>query len=140
MRILITGSRSWDNYWTINDAILFTSGWQERLISDAFYPSSITIIHGNARGADTFAGQIAKVHGFSVEVHPARWDIYGRGAGPIRNQEMVDSGADICLAFKEPGSVGTADCIKRARKAGIPVIIYHSDGTIEDEILAMGTD
>jgi hypothetical protein len=128
MRILITGGRSWDNYWTINDAILDVCSWQDKMNLDPdFNPSSITVIHGNARGADTLAGEIAKVHLMAVEVYPARWDIYGRGAGPIRNQEMVDSGADICLAFLMPGSVGTADCVKRAEKAGIEVRKYYAE-------------
>ena len=126
MRILVTGGRSWSDYWTINDAILDASCWQDICWFDDFDSKSITVIHGNARGADTLAGQVAETHGMSVEVHPARWDIYGRGAGPIRNQEMVDSGADICLAFLMPGSVGTADCVKRAEKAGIEVRKFYA--------------
>jgi hypothetical protein len=127
MRILITGGRSWDDYWTINDAILDASCWQDVCWADDFDPASITVIHGNARGADTLAGEIANKFRMTVEVHPARWDIYGRGAGPIRNQEMVDSGSDICLAFLMPGSTGTADCVKRAEKAGIEVRKYYSE-------------
>lgn len=133
MRILITGGRSWEDYWTINDAILDACSWQEQMNLDPdFDPASITVIHGNARGADTLAGEIAKVHLMTVEVYPARWDIYGRGAGPIRNQEMVDSGADRCLAFMNPNSIGTADCVGRARKAGIPITIYHANGEVEN--------
>lgn len=133
MRVLITGGRDWKDYWTVNDAILDACSWQEKigLLGDDFDPGSITIIHGNARGADTMAGEVASVHRMNVDVYPARWDIYARAAGPIRNQEMVDTGADICLAFLMKGSTGTADCIKRARKAGIPVTIYHEDGEVE---------
>lgn len=43
-------------------------------------------------------------------------------AGLVRNQLMVDLGADICLAFPLPGSRGTWDCMGRAEAAGIKVI------------------
>jgi hypothetical protein len=103
------------------------------MIRDAIFAATLgirweecTLIHGNARGADTMAAEIATALKMNVETYPARWDIYGRGAGPIRNQEMVDSGAGICLAFLVPGSIGTADCVKRAEKAGIPVMKYYA--------------
>lgn len=78
------------------------------------------IIHGGARGADNLAGQWAKEHGVPVRVYPANWGLYGKGAGPIRNQQMVDAGADYWVAFLAPTSRGTADFIRRAKAAGIP--------------------
>jgi hypothetical protein len=84
----------------------------------------VFVVHGAAKGADTIADQIAKGYGMIPEPHPANWSEYHRAAGPIRNQQMVDLGADICLAFLQPNSKGTADCIRRAEKAGIPVTIY----------------
>lgn len=49
----------------------------------------------------------------------ANWKVYGKRAGPIRNQAMVDAGADLALVF--PGGKGTADCRQRLIAAGIPV-------------------
>lgn len=51
-------------------------------------------------------------------------------AGHIRNQEMVDSGADICLAFYKIGAKnrGTRDCAARAKKAGIKVVKFREVG------------
>jgi hypothetical protein len=118
MRILVTGSRRWTDYNIIRDAI-----WAAAL---GIRWEDCTLIHGNARGADIMAAEIAEILNMNIETHPARWDIYGRAAGPIRNQEMVDSGAGICLAFLMPGSVGTSDCVKRAKKAGIMVMEYHA--------------
>lgn len=81
------------------------------------------IVHGDARGADTLAATIGTAWGLRHEAHPANWAKHGKAAGPIRNQEMIDAGADIVLAF--PGGAGTADCVRRARAAGIPVRVVE---------------
>lgn len=78
-----------------------------------------TIVHGGARGADKLAGDEAMREGFWVETHPANWKRHGKGAGPLRNEEMARMGADLCIAF--PGSTGTKDMVHRAEAHGIPV-------------------
>lgn len=72
-------------------------------------------------GADTIAGYVWTEFGGEVEVHDADWERYGKAAGNIRNQEMVELGAYLCLAFPMKQSTGTFDCIRRAENAGIPV-------------------
>jgi len=48
--------------------------------------------------------------------YPADWETYGRAAGPIRNQKMLDSEQiNLCVAF--PGGAGTADMVARCKKA-----------------------
>lgn len=54
-----------------------------------------------------------------TEPHPADWSTHGKAAGPIRNQQMADARADLCLAF--PGGKGISDMVRRAERAGIPV-------------------
>lgn len=78
------------------------------------------IVHGAAPGADRIAADTAVALGLDVEAYRADWELHGNAAGPIRNQAMVDAGADLLIAFG--GGLGTADCIHRARKAGIPVV------------------
>jgi hypothetical protein len=60
----------------------------------------------------------------SLKEFEADWKTHGRAAGPIRNQAMVDAGADYFLAFNYNVSRGTADCVDRCRKAGIPGRVY----------------
>lgn len=125
MRILITGSREWSDGETIRKEIL------DALPGIPTYSGSHTIVHGGARGADRIAAQLAVGLAMKVEEYPAHWDLHGRRAGAIRNQQMVYRGADICLAFPLPGSVGTWDCVKRANAAGIRVeIAGHKGGVL----------
>lgn len=112
MRILVTGSRNWDDLEKMIEAIAPYDDCQGRHV----------LIHGAARGADTMAANIASSLGWDVESYPADWDKHGRSAGPIRNQQMVDLGADICLAFPLGESRGTRHCMKIAEKAGIKVV------------------
>lgn len=120
MKILITGSRTWTDKVTVAQAI--REAW---LVAGR--PYGVTVIHGGARGADYIAGVYAKRLGFTVEVHEADWENFGRSAGHIRNQEMVSKGADICLAFIKDESRGATMCAKLAEKAGIPTIIFRED-------------
>lgn len=79
------------------------------------------VVHGGAPGADSLAGDIAgRVLRYAVEVYNADWYHYGKKAGPIRNQEMLDSGLDYAIAF--PGGRGTKDMTKRLEAAGIPIL------------------
>jgi hypothetical protein len=117
-RVLFSGSRHWDQVAPVRAVI-------------SSIPRESTIIHGGAKGLDSLAGALAKAKGLKVEVYEADWS-RGRGAGPERNQEMVDAGADIVYAFPVEGSRGTWDLVKRARKAGLPVQVYGEDfGTTE---------
>lgn len=80
------------------------------------------VVHGAASGADT-EGMIWAQAMPSVLHAPfqAEWDKYGKAAGPIRNQRMIDEGKpDLVVAF--PGGKGTADMVARSRNAGIEII------------------
>lgn len=130
-RILVTGSRKLTNYWLVHDA----------LKAHLLVTGRTVVVHGDAPGTDTLAAYAVSElrstyfywidYGFDpiVEPHPADWDAHGKAAGPLRNQQMVDLGADVCLAFHRTGAGnrGTADCVKRAREAGIRVVEHWQE-------------
>jgi hypothetical protein len=120
-RILITGSRDWADRESMR-AALFQQLTKLRPESGR----AAVLIHGGCRGADSMAAAIWRSWGLSIEQHDADWAADGKAAGPIRNQRMVNLGADICLAFPTAGSRGTYDCVRRAREAGIPTEIIEA--------------
>lgn len=105
-RILVTGGRDYEDAMVIADAL-------------ATLPVDAVLVHGDARGADRTAAYIWDQWVQRTEAHPADWKTHGKAAGAIRNQEMLDSGVDLVVAF--PGGRGTADMVRRARKAGVEV-------------------
>lgn len=145
MRVLITGSRDWADAYAIGMAY----DWIYESITGNPYdiPSpekkrDVIIVSGRCpSGADFLCERRAFDYGFTVEPHPADWKTHGRGAGLIRNQEMVDSGADICFGFINPCrkpncsvkrthlSHGAMDCTGKAGAAGIPTYSWiHMNG------------
>lgn len=140
MRILVTGSRSWADrdtiYGALNDVVTEHGLWLKPDEYGNSLPSrDVVVVHGGAHGADRIAGAWAIANGLKVEVHPADWDRHGKSAGLIRNQEMVDAGADVALAFvtrcslkgcaqfRPHGSHGAMHCASLAQGAGIPTRI-----------------
>ena len=115
-RLLITGSRNWCNATQMSEALRYV--W----ISIFIRNPETTLVHGAARGADLLAKAIWEKRGLVAEGHPADWHKYGKRAGRIRNEEMVSLGADYCVAFLRPESIGTKHCLEIAREAGIPAL------------------
>lgn len=87
------------------------------------------IVTGGALGADTLALDWARVHHVDTEVYTANWREFGRNAGPMRNQRMAESGADLLIAFS--GGKGTANMIDVATEHNIPVRIVPDAGESE---------
>lgn len=121
-RVLVTGSRDWENWDTIYDAL--------SKIHEAI--GDFILVHGGARGADEMANIWAHRTGVTAEVHPADWKTHGKKAGFLRNTEMVKSGADMCLAFVRDGSPGATGCAELAEKAGIPVKYFLEESDDND--------
>lgn len=99
-------------------------------------PQDTVLVSGACpRGADHMAEIVWYRQGMHVERHPALWKVHGRKAGMLRNQFMVDKGADICVAFMRDNSAGTSHCIKAAVEAGIPVRLYETSDPLGKDIV-----
>jgi len=112
LRVIVCGGRDysdWDTGFAVLDQI------------HAETPIEF-VFHGNARGADSIASAwAASVDRKGVRncPCPAQWAKYGKAAGPKRNQAMLGNHIDLVIAF--PGGAGTADMVRRATAAGVPV-------------------
>ena len=113
MMLLITGTREGVPLQRIQKAF-------DRLVEAFPDGLEVTLVHGAARGVDQMCAEEAIRRGWNTEAYPANWTRFGKAAGPIRNQEMVDLGPDFFIAFPVPHSRGTRDCIRRAKEAKIP--------------------
>lgn len=94
------------------------------------------VAHGNARGADKLVEKACKELGIETQKYDAKWNSYGRKAGPIRNSSMIadvvsdninkgtsrsDSMSRIkgIAIFNDKVSPGTSDALRRMIKSGI---------------------
>ena len=114
MKVLICGSRSWNHPEDI-DAFIKT------------LPKDTVIIEGECRGADIQARVTALKYKLTVERYPAQWERFGKGAGVLRNTEMLEKGKpDLVVAFHDnlANSKGTLDMITQALAKGVPVKLY----------------
>ena len=103
-RILICGDRNYKDWMQVREYL------------DTVSRTAI-IIHGGARGADSIAGNLAIYLNMKVIKYPADWDKYGRAAGILRNQQMLDEGhPDLVVYFHKDleNSKGTKDMVTRA--------------------------
>ncbi len=94
MRVIVCGSRYWRDEQRIKQEIC-------ALVSSY---GDVTVVHGDCpTGADAAARKWAESRGATEERHPADWLKHGRAAGPLRNQEMADAGAELCDVGSQNG-------------------------------------
>ncbi len=108
---LVCGGRAFEDY------AMFEAAMSDLL---ALRGCPWRIVHGDATGVDTMAGEWGKRKAIYVVPCPADWNKHGKAAGPVRNQEMLDKfKPQLVVAF--PGGRGTADMVRRAREVGVDV-------------------
>jgi hypothetical protein len=112
-KIIICGDRNWKDEYVISKFL------------DTLVPEKNTTIHRDRRGADRMAGDMAEERGFLVIPFPADWKQFGRAAGPMRNEKMLNQEPDFVVAFHEDlrKSKGTRDMIQKAKDAGIAILL-----------------
>lgn len=134
MRLLVTGSRTWND-----------TGYVERTLDGLLAASTTGFVmyHGACpTGADAIADRWAlqrqhEGHMILVVRCPAAWrndaGEFDKGAGLRRNTEMVAAavtgglvaGPLSCHAFIRDGSRGASHCAKAAKRAGIPTTVHR---------------
>ena len=99
MKLLIVGSRSIEDF----------------DLSPYITPDVDTIVSGGAKGIDTLAERFANTHNLSKIILKPQYELYGKAAPIIRNQEMVKI-ADKILVIWDGISRGTKFTINFAKK------------------------
>lgn len=125
MKVLVCGGRDYKDrdkvHNTLYDLCDKHGLWSEPDEYGNRLPGPITIIHGGAKGADSWADDWAVVNWTGLWEFKADWDKHGKAAGFIRNKQMLEEGKpDLVVAF--PGGKGTAMMVDLAKKAGVEVI------------------
>ncbi len=116
MRVIVTGAMQWADVEAVRREL-------------AKLPPGSTVVHGDADGADALAGQVARELGFAVEPFAKEeqdYRRYGKAAWKGLNERMLESGADLVLAFHPelgvPGKArGSGHLAELARGRGLEV-------------------
>jgi len=117
--IIIAGTRTYSNYSELRQVC---SDFVTHLIKDGVSSKDeITILSGMAPGADKLGLHFANEYGLYPVTFAAEWDLNGKAAGPMRNEQMAKfataNGANgVLLAFWDGKSRGTASMIELAEK------------------------
>jgi len=116
MKLAIIGSRSFNDVAFISSELdkLFESNRLDLIVS------------GGARGADSIGTEWARSKGIPCKVHLPDWDRYGKSAGFIRN-ELIINDCDAVIAFWDGKSRGTLHSINLAKKKGRELTILKKD-------------
>ena len=118
------------------DCVLVISTWLRRFKG----VTRPVMRQGEAPGVDQMWKRAGQELHWKADPMPAAWDEHGKAAGPIRNQAMVDKGADLCIGIVTTiESVGTRDCLQRAHLAGIPTLIITVDDLYLPQVPARST-
>ena len=113
MKLAVIGSRDFDNLDLLNETL-------------SKFKSEITlVVSGGSKGADAMAEQWAKENGIETLIFLPNWSMYGRSAGVVRNNDIIKS-CDLCIAFWDGKSKGTASSIRLCKKYGKTCKVYYS--------------
>lgn len=124
LNVAVIGSRSFDDY-----------GLLSRFIITRILPKRIRcIISGGAKGADSLAKRFAEEYHCDFKVFHAEWRIYGSKAGYLRNHDIIKT-CDMCFAFWDGASRGTAHAIQLCEELNKPYWIYYFKMPLQGKLL-----
>lgn len=112
MKLAVVGSRSFCDESKLEQAL-------------ESYKGRVTlVVSGGAKGADSLAESWASKNGIATKVFKPDWQKYGRGAGMVRNKEIIEN-CDECVAFWDGKSKGTENSISHCNKFNKKVTIVR---------------
>jgi len=77
------------------------------------YPD-VTICSGHCpKGGDRFAEELAEKYKLKTIIYPADWKKYGRGAGFMRNTDIVKTSDKLIACVASDRTGGTEDTVKK---------------------------
>lgn len=126
MIAIVCGSREWTDKEAVRSVLTRFKGAPHDLD---------IVIHGAQRGADTLAGEVATELGLSVIPVEAEWQAFGRKAGPMRNDRMLEMLIKAAKAYNQPVrciafhhdsklGVGTRDMVRKCLQERIRASAY----------------
>lgn len=84
----------------------------------------ITICSGGcSKGGDKFAEELASEFKLKKKIFKADWNIYGKGAGFLRNTDIAKESDILIACVADDRKGGTEDTIKKFKK-------FHPDGEL----------
>lgn len=113
-RLAIVGSRNFQDY--LRASSIFEKYFVQEGVNE--------IISGGAYGADDIARQLAENFGIKYQVFPADWSKYGKKAGVMRNEQIIQN-CDFLLAFWDGKSKGTQHTIRIAKENKVDTLIIY---------------
>jgi hypothetical protein len=117
-KLIVAGGRDFNDYELLSKKLesFRVAAWE---VAD-----ELEVVSGGARGADSLGERWAKENHVPCIVFPAEWNVYGKRAGPIRNEQMGEY-ADSLLAFWDGKSRGTGHMINYSKNNGLNVFIVR---------------
>lgn len=116
MKLIVAGGRDFDNYDKLKQEL--------DALTSTIKDSSVEIVCGMARGADSLGERYAKENNLPIKYFPANWNSNGKSAGYIRNEEMARYATHL-VAFWDGESKGTKHMINLAEKYDLVVDIVN---------------
>jgi len=114
-RVCIAGCRAYNNYLEAKEYIDFC-------LCNLKRQYDLIVVSGGCTGADQLGERYAAENHIPVERYSAQWHLYGKAAGPKRNQKMAEI-CDYVICFWDGKSRGTKSMIDCATTLGKPIRI-----------------
>ena len=111
MKIVVCGDRNWIDEAKIHKFLL--------------NHEKDTIITGGCSGADKITERLCGELKIECKIYNADWEKFGKGAGFIRNNLMLNNNPDLVVAFHSSieDSKGSKMCLILAERRGIETLV-----------------